>query len=83
MKILSIALVRTGSDLNEPIPLTVAHDLSSFGFFQRQVRYVHDNMKRNWHGIEREWEADTETMTRNDLFMYSFRFFLSPTLLSL
>jgi hypothetical protein len=38
MKIIGIAVVRTGSDLNEPIPLTVANDLSSFGFFQRQVR---------------------------------------------
>jgi hypothetical protein len=37
MKIIGIAVVRTGSDLNEPIPLTVANDLSSFGFFQRQV----------------------------------------------
>lgn len=36
MKIVGIALVRTGPDLNEPIPLTVANDLSSFGFFQRQ-----------------------------------------------
>lgn len=39
MKIVGIALVRTGPDLNEPIPLTVANDLSSFGFFQRQVRF--------------------------------------------
>jgi synaptobrevin homolog YKT6 len=38
MKVVGIAIVRTGSDLNEPIPLTVANDLSSFGFFQRQVR---------------------------------------------
>jgi hypothetical protein len=37
MKIIGIAVVRTGSDLNDPIPLTVANDLSSFGFFQRQV----------------------------------------------
>ena len=38
MKVVGIAVVRTGSDLNEPIPLTTASDLSSFGFFQRQVR---------------------------------------------
>ena len=37
MKIVGLAIVRTGSDLNEPIPLTVATELSSFGFFQRQV----------------------------------------------
>ena len=38
MKVISIAIVRTGSDLNEPIPLSVTNDLSTFGFFQRQVR---------------------------------------------
>lgn len=38
MKLLGLAVVRTGSDLNEPIPLHVTNDLSSFGFFQRQVR---------------------------------------------
>ena len=37
MKVVGIAVVRTGSDLEDPIPLTVASDLSSFGFFQRQV----------------------------------------------
>jgi hypothetical protein len=40
MKVISIAIVRTGSDLNEPIPLSVTNDLSSFGFFQRQVRSI-------------------------------------------
>jgi hypothetical protein len=38
VKVVGIAIVRTGSDLNEPIPLVTANDLSSFGFFQRQVR---------------------------------------------
>lgn len=37
MKVISIAIVRTGSDLNEPIPLSVTNDLSTFGFFQRQA----------------------------------------------
>jgi hypothetical protein len=37
MKVISIAIVRTGSDLNEPIPLSITNDLSTFGFFQRQV----------------------------------------------
>lgn len=40
MKIVGIAIVRTGPELNDPIPLSVANDLSSFGFFQRQVRAV-------------------------------------------
>ena len=40
MKIVGVAVARTGADLNEPIPLTVTNDLSSFGFFQRQVRVV-------------------------------------------
>jgi len=35
MKIVGISVVRTGSDLPEPILLSVANDLSSFGFFQR------------------------------------------------
>lgn len=35
-----IAIVRTGPDLNEPVPVAMASDLSSFGFFQRQVRFV-------------------------------------------
>lgn len=38
MKVVSLAIVRTGAELNEPLPLAVANDLSSFGFFQRQVR---------------------------------------------
>uniref|UniRef100_A0A7S3PDT7 V-SNARE coiled-coil homology domain-containing protein n=2 Tax=Amphora coffeiformis TaxID=265554 RepID=A0A7S3PDT7_9STRA len=36
MKVVGVAVARTGADLNEPIPLTVCNDLSSFGFFQRQ-----------------------------------------------
>jgi hypothetical protein len=38
VKILGLAVVRTGNDLPEPIPCTLATDLSSFGFFQRPVR---------------------------------------------
>ena len=37
MKIVGLSIVRTGKDLPDPIPLTVANDLSSFGFFQRGV----------------------------------------------
>lgn len=37
-KVVGIAIVRTGADLNEPIPVVMASDLASFGFFQRQVR---------------------------------------------
>ena len=38
MKVFSITVARTGPALNQPIPLLVTNDLSSFGFFQRQVR---------------------------------------------
>ena len=40
MKVVGLAIVRTAPDLNEPIPMSTANDLSSFGFFQRQVRLV-------------------------------------------
>jgi hypothetical protein len=46
MKVVGIAVARTGADLNEPIPLTVCNDLSSFGFFQRQVRCRFADWKR-------------------------------------
>lgn len=36
MKIVGLSVVRTGAELNEPIPVCVANDLASFGFFQRQ-----------------------------------------------
>lgn len=36
-KVVGIAIVRTGSELNEPIPITTANDLASFGYFQRQT----------------------------------------------
>lgn len=36
MKIVGLAILRTGSDIPDSIPLTMASDLSSFGFFQRQ-----------------------------------------------
>ena len=34
----SIAILRTGPDVAEPIPVSMACELSSYGFFQRQVR---------------------------------------------
>ena len=37
MKIVGIAILRTGKELQDPIPLVVVNDLSSYGFFQRQV----------------------------------------------
>ena len=37
VKILGLAVVRSGNDIPEPIPCTMATDLSSFGFFQRPV----------------------------------------------
>lgn len=36
MKVVGIAILRTGSDIPDPISLTSASDLSSYGFFQRQ-----------------------------------------------
>jgi len=36
-KVVGIAIVRTGHELNEPIPITTANDLASFGYFQRQT----------------------------------------------
>ena len=38
MKVVSIAILRTGPDVSEPIPVSMACELSSYGFFQRQVR---------------------------------------------
>jgi len=35
VKVLGIAIVRTGNDIPDAIPITMATDLSSFGFFQR------------------------------------------------
>jgi hypothetical protein len=39
MKIVGIAIVRADSGVPEPIPITVACDLTSYGFFQRQVSH--------------------------------------------
>jgi synaptobrevin family protein YKT6 len=36
MKVVGISILRTGADLPDPISLTSASDLSSYGFFQRQ-----------------------------------------------
>jgi len=36
MKVVGISILRTGKELEEPIVLTMACDLSSYGFFQRQ-----------------------------------------------
>mmetsp|Transcript_14906 Transcript_14906/g.42167 ORF Transcript_14906/g.42167 Transcript_14906/m.42167 type:complete len:202 (+) Transcript_14906:120-725(+) len=35
VKVLAISIVRTGDDIPDPVPMTLATDLSSFGFFQR------------------------------------------------
>ena len=39
-KLLSIATVRTGNDLPDPIVCSFATELSSFGFFQRPVSSI-------------------------------------------
>uniref|UniRef100_A0A6T5VLC8 V-SNARE coiled-coil homology domain-containing protein n=1 Tax=Leptocylindrus aporus TaxID=1398097 RepID=A0A6T5VLC8_9STRA len=36
MKVVGLSILRTGPSLDEPLPLAVANDLSSFGYFQRQ-----------------------------------------------
>jgi len=41
MKIVSIVVLRTGKELEEAIPLVQTNDLTSYGFFQRQVK-LHD-----------------------------------------
>jgi hypothetical protein len=46
MKILSISIVRTDAELNDPVPLTTANDLSSFGFFQRQVGCIGSHLNQ-------------------------------------
>lgn len=40
VKIVGIAIVRADSGVPEPIPVTVACDLTSYGFFQRQVSLI-------------------------------------------
>jgi len=36
MKVVGITILRTGASLPDPVPLVMACDLSSYGFFQRQ-----------------------------------------------
>jgi hypothetical protein len=38
MKVLDISILRTAAGNEDPIPLVAASELSSFGYFQRQVR---------------------------------------------
>ena len=40
MKVVSIAVLRMGSAGADPIPTSMACDLSSYGFFQRQVSSI-------------------------------------------
>ncbi len=42
MKVVGITILRTGSSLTDPIPLCMACDLSSYGFFQRQVSEIEE-----------------------------------------
>eukprot|EP00527_Entomoneis_sp_CCMP2396_P009436 CAMPEP_0198138944 /NCGR_PEP_ID=MMETSP1443-20131203/2302_1 /TAXON_ID=186043 /ORGANISM="Entomoneis sp., Strain CCMP2396" /LENGTH=201 /DNA_ID=CAMNT_0043800901 /DNA_START=149 /DNA_END=754 /DNA_ORIENTATION=+ len=35
MKVVGLSICRTGADLNEPLPMSIHNDLSSFGYFQR------------------------------------------------
>lgn len=36
MKVVGLSILRAGKDSSEPIPLTMASELSSYGYFQRQ-----------------------------------------------
>ena len=47
VKIIGLSILRNGSDIEEPIPLCIACDLSAYGYFQRQVRknYKHKTIK--------------------------------------
>lgn len=46
MKILSLATVRTGNEIPDPIVCAMSSELSSFGFFQRPVSRVELNSSR-------------------------------------
>ena len=48
MKVVSIAILRTGPDVAEPIPVSMACELSSYGFFQRQVRTCNYKKLQFW-----------------------------------
>ena len=48
VKILGLAVVRSGNDIPDPIPCTMATDLSSFGFFQRPVRVLFRTCCISW-----------------------------------
>mmetsp|Transcript_18545 Transcript_18545/g.27138 ORF Transcript_18545/g.27138 Transcript_18545/m.27138 type:complete len:201 (+) Transcript_18545:183-785(+) len=36
MKVVGLSILRTGNDLEDPVPITMACELSSYGYFQRQ-----------------------------------------------
>jgi hypothetical protein len=39
MKVVSITILRNGEEMAEALPLVQANDLTSYGFFQRQVSF--------------------------------------------
>ena len=47
-KIVGIAILRAGKDLPDPIPISMACDLASYGYFQRQV------------GLEKNFSINTD-----------------------
>lgn len=53
MKVVGITILRNGG-AGDPIPVTMACDLSSYGFFQRQVR----EHELCGEGTEKERERD-------------------------
>ena len=44
MKVVGLTILRAGKDLSDPIPISMACDLTSYGYFQRQVRYIRQNV---------------------------------------
>jgi len=38
MKVVGLSILRAGKDVSDPIPVSMVSDLSSYGYFQRQVR---------------------------------------------
>ena len=57
MKLLSLATVRTGNEIPDPIVCAMSSELSSFGFFQRPVSRVELNSAQKSSRLVGELEA--------------------------
>jgi hypothetical protein len=66
MKLLSLATVRTGNEIPDPIVCAMSSELSSFGFFQRPVSRVElVSSLRRIGGTSIEIEIGTTERSRN------------------